>query len=200
MTTTIYLIRHGEANNPEGIIYGRLPKFGLSALGKKEAEEVAEFLKDKDISAIYSSPLERTKQTAEIIQKQLGLKEIHFSEQITEGKTSYEGKKFKSLDKLQSEVYLKPLDPSDETLDEIAQRMMIFLHGVINMNDGKQVVIVSHGDPIMALKAKIKHPSRPLEFLSFKTDNYIQHAEVYAITAEDNQLTLKPAFKPQIED
>src|SRR6185437_2789969 len=139
MTTTIYLIRHGEVKNPDGIIYGRLPHFGLSALGKKQAEQTAEFLKDKKISEIYSGPLDRVKQTAEIIQKVLGLEEIHILDQITEVRTSYEGKKFKSLDKLQSEVYLKPLDPSDEKLDDIAQRMLIFLHGVINKNEGKQV-------------------------------------------------------------
>ena len=128
----------------------------------------------------------------------MGLNEIHFSDQLTEVGTSYEGKKFKSLDKLQSEVYLKPLAPTDETIEDLAQRMMIFLHGVINMNEGKHIVIVSHGDPIMALKARIKHKSQPLEFHNFKTDNYIQHAEVYEITSEDNQLSLKAVFKPEM--
>ena len=196
MTTTIYLIRHGEVKNPDGILYARLPNFGLTALGKKEAQMDAEFLKDKQISAIYSSPLERTKQTAEIIQKELGLTEIYFSDQILETRTSYEGKKFSSLDKLQSEIYLKPLAPTDETMEDLAQRMMIFLNAVINKNEGKNVVIVSHGDPIMALKARIKNKTKPLEFLSFKTDNYIQHAEVYEITSEDNKLSLKAIFKP----
>lgn len=197
--TTVYLIRHAEVENPKGILYGRLPSFGLSDKGKKQAAVTAEFLKDKHIDAIYSGPLDRTKQTAQIIRKKLGLAEIHFSDQLTEVRTSYEGEKISSLDNLQSEVYLKPLDPSDEKLDEIAQRMMIFLHGVINMNEGNHVIIVSHGDPIMALKAKIKHPSRPPEFPDFKTDNYISHAEVYEVTSEDNQLALKAAFKPEIE-
>src|SRR6266700_7514412 len=119
MQTTIYLIRHGEVKNPDNIIYARLPKFDLSANGKKQAEQAAEFLKDKHIEAIYSSPLERAKQTAEIIQKELDLPEIYFSDQILEVRTSYEGKKFSSLDKLQSEVYLKPLSPTDETTEDL---------------------------------------------------------------------------------
>lgn len=199
MQTTIYLVRHGEVNNPDGIIYGRLPHFPMTKRGKEEIEQVAAFLADKNISAIYASPLERTKQTAEIIQKKLGHSEIYYSDQILETRTSYEGGKFNKLDKLQSEVYLKPLDPSDETLEDIAQRMMIFLHGVINKNEGKQVVIVSHGDPIMVLKAKIKHGTKPIDFYTFKTDDYVQHGEVYEITSEDNQLSLKSVFKPTIQ-
>jgi len=198
MQTTIYLIRHGEVKNPDKIIYGRLPNFGLTDKGKEEAAETAGFLQDKHIAAIYSSPLERAKQTAEIIQKKLGLPEIYFSDQLTETLTSYQGKKFSSLDELQSEVYLKPLDPKDETIEDLAQRMIIFLHGVINKNEGKHVVIVSHGDPIMALKAKIKHGNKPLEFYSFKTDNYIQHAEIYEITADGNSLSIQNAFKPVV--
>ncbi len=196
MQTIIYLIRHGEVKNPDAILYGRLPHFGLSENGRKEVAQSAEFLADKHIDAIYSGPLERAKQTAEIIQKKLGIPEIYFNDQLTEVKTSYEGKKFKTLDKLQSEIYLKPLDASDETLEDIAQRMIIFLHGVINKNPGNHVVIVSHGDPIMALKAKIKHKTKPLEFMSFKTDDYIQHAEVYEVTSEDNELSIKAVFKP----
>lgn len=198
MQTTIYVIRHGEVHNPHGIIYGRLPHFSLTPNGKKESEQAAEFLADKHIDAIYSSPLERTKQTAEILQKKLNVPEIYFSDHILEVRSSYEGRKFSTLDKLQSEVYLKPLAPTDETLEDISQRMMIFLHGVINKNEGKHVVIVSHGDPIMALKAKIKIGSKPLDFYSFKTDEYIQHAEIYEITSEDNKLSLKAAFKPEV--
>jgi broad specificity phosphatase PhoE len=196
MQTTIYLVRHGEVNNPDGIIYGRLSNFGLTQNGKNQSEKTAEFLADKHIDAIYSSPLKRTKQTAEILQKKLDIPEIYYSDQILEVRTSYEGGKFSKLDKLQSEVYLKPLDPSDETLEQIAQRMMIFLHGVINKNEGKHVVIVTHGDPIMALKAKIKHGNKPIEFVSFKTDNYIQHAEIYEIISDNNQLSLKSVFNP----
>src|SRR5258708_4717920 len=111
MQSTIYLIRHGEVHNPEGIIYGRLPNFGLSEKGKMEVEKTAEFLKNKEIDDIYASPLDRAKQSAEIIQNKLKLSTIQIADEITEVKTSYQGRKFIELDMLQSEVYLKPLDP-----------------------------------------------------------------------------------------
>ncbi|HVA96721.1 MAG TPA: histidine phosphatase family protein [Candidatus Acidoferrales bacterium] len=195
MQTTIYLIRHGEVHNPEGIIYGRLPNFGLSDKGKQELEKTADFLKDKTISQLYSSPLLRTKQSAEIIKNKLGIEEIQYSDLLIETGTSYEGRKFNSLDALQSDVYLKPLDPSDETIEQLAHRMQNFLNKLLATNNGKHIAVVSHGDPIMALKAVIKRT--PLEFLPFKTDHYVQHGEVYEINENVGNLSIKQVFKPQ---
>lgn len=197
MQTTIYFIRHGEVYNPKGIIYGRLPNFGLSEKGEKEIELTANFLSDKHIDTLYSSPLERAKETAEIIKNKLGIQTIHFSEQILEVKTSYEGRKFSELDELQSEVYLKPLSPYDETIEQIAERMKSFTDKLIKENHGKHIAVCSHGDPIMIAKAFIE--KKPLEFNIFKTNNYIQHGEVYEIIADDkNTLSIKSVFKPQI--
>src|SRR6266568_3832009 len=196
MQTTIYLIRHGEVHNPQGIIYGRLPGYGLSEKGKKEVEKSAEFLADKQIDTIYASPQQRTKESAEIIRTKLNLSTVHIADEINETLTSYQGEKFSNLDSLQSEVYIKPLSPTDETIEQIAKRMMDFIKGLLNKHPGECIAVVSHGDPIMALKAVIKHT--PLEFIPFKTDQYVQHAEIYEIIANDqNALSIKNAFIPQ---
>ena len=42
--TTLYLVRHGEVHNPAGIIYGRLPGFGLSERGRRQIARAAEAL------------------------------------------------------------------------------------------------------------------------------------------------------------
>jgi broad specificity phosphatase PhoE len=195
MRTTIYLIRHGQVYNPNKILYGRLPHFGLSETGKKQIEETAAFLKDKQIDEIFSSPLLRARQTAGIIVNELKLHPLHFSKLLIEVKTSYQGRKQNTLDKLQSQVYLKPLNPSDETIEQLANRMKKFIQQIQKNYPGKHIVAVSHGDPLMALKAVIK--KRPLEFYSFKTDQYVQHGEVYQITIDDNNLSLINIFKPQ---
>ena len=194
MQTIIYIIRHGQVYNPDKIIYGRLPNFGLSEIGKKQIEETAKFLKDKQIDMIFSSPLLRAKQTAEIIKNELELTTIHITEEINEVKTSYQGWKTEKLDKLQSQVYLNPLDPHDETMEQIAQRMEHFVDTISQSFAGKRIAVCSHGDPIMLLKFVIHN--KPLEVVSFKTDNYVQHGEVYQITIDKKSLTMTSVFKP----
>ena len=197
MSMKIYLIRHGEVYNPDGIIYGRLPNFGLSDKGKTEIGRTADFLLDKHIEKIYSSPLERTRQTAEIIKNKLGISTIHFSDQLLEVKTSYQGRKFSDLDALQSEVYLKPLSPTDETIKQIANRMKSFIEKLIREEKGKHIVVCSHGDPIMILKAAIE--KKPSLFPIFKEGPYIKHGEVYEVIAgQQDNLSVKSIFKPYL--
>ena len=61
----IHLTRHGEVFNPQGILYGRMPGYGLSERGLEMAERVAEALpaKDPHIRALVSSPLQRAQET-----------------------------------------------------------------------------------------------------------------------------------------
>src|SRR6266567_4324685 len=171
MSTIIYLIRHGEVFNPDGILYGRLPNFGLSETGKKQIEETANFLKDKKIDTILSSPLLRAQQTAEVIKNKLGITHIQTTAQINEVKTSYQGQKNSTLNNLQSEIYLKPLDPSDETVEQIAVRMKQFIDETVKNYPEKHIVACSHGDPIMILRFLIE--KEPLDLFSFKTDHYV---------------------------
>ena len=72
--TVIYLLRHGEVHNPEGVLYGRLPGFRLSALGEQMAERAAEALADRVITHVMSSPLERAQQTAAPVAARHGLR------------------------------------------------------------------------------------------------------------------------------
>lgn len=200
MQTTIYVIRHGEVYNPKIILYGRLPHFKLSQKGIKQLEVTADYLADKPITAIFSSPMLRAKQSAKIIQKKLHLPKIIITKQIIEVDTSYQGKLFSDLDPIQSEVYLKPLRKTDETIDQLAQRMERFVHSLIKKYPGKQIVFVSHGDLIMALQAAIK--KFPLVLSSIRTGNgitYVKHGEVLQITADqDNNISIASVFQPKV--
>ena len=55
--TRVNVVRHGEVYNPSGVLYGRLPGFGLSEKGRAQADAVADALADRDIVAVISSPL-----------------------------------------------------------------------------------------------------------------------------------------------
>ncbi len=67
--TIVHLMRHGEVENPDGVLYGRLPEYFLSELGHKMAATVAEWLSKNEIVHLVASPLERAQQTAEPLSK-----------------------------------------------------------------------------------------------------------------------------------
>jgi broad specificity phosphatase PhoE len=73
--TRIHLVRHGEVNNPNGVLYGRLPNFVLSSLGRQMAEATATELASSgaNITRVISSPLQRTLQSARPISLALNL-------------------------------------------------------------------------------------------------------------------------------
>ncbi len=64
-------MRHADVENPQGVIYGHLPGFGLSQLGRAQAVAVGQSLRDAGVRRIVHSPLDRARETAEIINAQL---------------------------------------------------------------------------------------------------------------------------------
>src|SRR5699024_723075 len=62
--TVVHLLRHGEVYNPDGILYGRLPGFGLSEQGQQQAKSVADTLATHDLAHVVASPLQRAQETA----------------------------------------------------------------------------------------------------------------------------------------
>ena len=72
-TAIVHLVRHGEVHNPGRILYGRLPGFQLSEAGRLMAKAAADFLADRDITVLKSSPLQRAVETAEPIAAEFGL-------------------------------------------------------------------------------------------------------------------------------
>ncbi|MGH2701497.1 MAG: histidine phosphatase family protein, partial [Actinomycetota bacterium] len=67
LSGTVHLVRHGEVENPKGVIYGRLPGYNLSERGQRQAEAAGRHLRDADVRAVWASPLERAQETAEAI-------------------------------------------------------------------------------------------------------------------------------------
>lgn len=82
--TTVTLVRHSIAYNPQGIYYGRLRRFSSSLLGFQQAQNAAEQFRGKRIAAILSSPRLCARQTAWMIADALGLDHIHVSKLLDE--------------------------------------------------------------------------------------------------------------------
>ena len=71
--TVFYLLRHGQSEaNVKRIFTGQLDRYGLSPLGRRQAERAADYLADRGIDRIYSSDLLRARQTAEYVGRRLG--------------------------------------------------------------------------------------------------------------------------------
>src|SRR5262245_48651756 len=73
MPLTVIGIRHGEVENPDGVIYAGLPGYGLSERGRSQAVEMAEAIDGANVVAIYASPLDRAMETASYMAKVAGV-------------------------------------------------------------------------------------------------------------------------------
>jgi broad specificity phosphatase PhoE len=90
-TTTVHVLRHGEVHNPTKVLYGRLPGFHLSELGRQMAKAGAQAVADRDVTYVVASPLERAQETAEPIAAQFEL-EIATDVRLIESSNYFEGK------------------------------------------------------------------------------------------------------------
>ena len=82
-----------RSHNPDGVLYGRLPGYHLSELGRQMADRVAEHLADRDITHVVASPLERAQETAAPIAKAHGL-DLATDPRLIEAANVFEGKTF----------------------------------------------------------------------------------------------------------
>lgn len=160
MTTTVHLVRHGQVENPAGVIYGRLPGFHLSERGRGQARAAADRLANAPVGALWSSPLERAQETAAEIATRHGL-EIVTDDRLLESVNSFEG--FKASIRGFAEGLARspghwwnlrnPLKPSwGETFAQIRERMLSAVRDAVRQADGKDVVIVSHQSPILVAR------------------------------------------------
>ncbi len=145
MTTTLYLMRHGEVHNPQAILYGRLPGYKLSDAGIQQARAAGQWLADKAISAIYSSPMERAQQTAAIVAGwQDNIRPV-VDERIIEVSTPYEGRPTAELAKMGWDLYTGN-QPPHETPPVVLARVLDFFDFLRVEHPDESIVAVGHGD------------------------------------------------------
>jgi len=160
MRKDFYIFRHGETDyNKERRWQGcGLDPF-LNDTGVQQAEELAGLLQDKELQVIYASPLKRALQTAEIVNKKLGLP-IEIIPDLREGCFG------EAEGMLKSEIALKYPDifeawyngiddldvgfPGGETKRQMQTRMLGVLNGLLNV-PYRRIGIASHGSSIRYL-------------------------------------------------
>jgi broad specificity phosphatase PhoE len=159
--TVVHMVRHGEVENPQRVLYGRIPGFHLSAEGRVQAKAVADFLAGRDVTVARSSPLERALETAEPLAVEFGLPVV-VDDRLIEPWNHFEGMTFGvgdgSLRQPRHWHHLRnPFRPSwGEPYAEIEARMRAALSDAADAAHGHEAVCVSHQLPIWVLRRSVE--------------------------------------------
>jgi broad specificity phosphatase PhoE len=154
ISTRLHLVRHCDVRNPDGVLYGHLPNFPLSEKGVKQAHALGRYFAGTKVRQIYSSPLERARQTSEIIASYLDSVPITYTDDLIETRFG---------------LYLQGIPPkqvpwrrplwlihmvwpgllgNDESVASLAARVRRPLVRLLADHPGDGGICVSHGDPI----------------------------------------------------
>jgi 2,3-bisphosphoglycerate-dependent phosphoglycerate mutase len=160
---SIIFLRHGQAkNNIERVLTGRTPGVPLTEKGIEQAEKAAKFLEHMNISAIYSSPIERAKHTAEIVGKHNSLDVIIDDRLIELDMGKFTGVPYDEIFSSHGNVFMKfyngELEIAHngvETFSEVKKRVLGIVDHVIENHPDQNVVLVTHMDPIKAMLSTV---------------------------------------------
>jgi broad specificity phosphatase PhoE len=161
MRTTVHMLRHGEVHNPGAVLYGRLPGFRLSEDGQQMARDAADALRDRDITVVVASPLQRAQETARPIAEVKGLP-IGTDDRLIESENVFEGKTVGVGDGAFSQPaywpHLRnPFTPSwGEDYIAVARRMLAAAEAARDAALGHEAVCVSHQLPIWSLRRYVE--------------------------------------------
>lgn len=152
-TSKIYLVRHGQdTDNVAGILNGRRDT-ELTNLGREQAKQVAEKLRDNDVQIIYTSPLKRAYETAMIIAEELRIDEIIADKHLIERDFGIlTGKPVADIPKYTNKIlqtdrinYFLEIEGAED-FPALFERGKKILQEIRDRHPDKSVLIVTHGD------------------------------------------------------
>jgi broad specificity phosphatase PhoE len=163
----LHLVRHGEVHNPDHVVYADLDGFGLSDIGRTQAIAAARHLRLASCDAIVTSPLDRAVETAAPIASATNLTPIT-DDRLTEWALGirWAGVGWDDLpDRFPGELEAYLVEPTDldfasESIDQVVARMAQVVIELGSEHPGGTAVVVSHQDPIQALRLFLTN--RPL--------------------------------------
>lgn len=183
----IYLLRHCEYDNPRHILPGRLP-VELSEIGGKQAEKLRDFFAEKNIIKIFSSPVLRCKQTAEIIAN--GKIPIEFDRHLAEVITAYQGYWVENYD-----LYYTMREALGGELNIDVQNRIVDFWKNTKFESGKNYLICSHGDPLYFLYQYLNKIPLEKEGAFISRSNFLQIGTFYLTENESGVWKVKGILK-----
>jgi probable phosphomutase (TIGR03848 family) len=157
--TTVVLVRHGQTATTGKVLPGRAAGLDLADAGRTQAERAAELIADgPEIAAVYTSPLERARQTAAPIAAALGRRAVVDKGLLECDFGEWTGERLSTLMKKPewTTVQRSPSTfrfPGGESFAEMQLRIVSTLDRLRAAHPGGTIVCVSHADPIKAAVA-----------------------------------------------
>ena len=158
--TVLFLIRHGNTDwNTTGRLQGQVD-VPLDDRGREQAVDIAEWLAGQDVSALYTSNLQRARATADIVSGRIGRIPI-LDERLREVDAGeWSGKSKKMLSKAYPDAWKawragKGFPPNGETYQHVGKRSIQALHELSRSHLGECVVLVTHSGVIRAILAEV---------------------------------------------
>ena len=150
-------MRHADVENPHRVLYGYLPGFPLSALGRSQATAVGQSLRNSGLRRIVHSPLDRTRETAQLVNAQLpapvtlipepALREAEIGRYL-------QGVPYWQVPIRRPRWFMHKLRrgsmPGDETIEQLGSRVRGVVQRLGREHPGEVSLCVSHADPILA--------------------------------------------------
>ena len=204
ITTHVLLMRHADVENPHRVLYGHLPGFHLSALGRAQATAVGKTLRDRGIRRILHSPLERAKETAQLVNAQLPapvplipdskLIEAEFGRYL-------QGVKYWAVPIMRPLWFIHKIRrgvlPFDESIQEMGDRVLSVVYSLARDHPGETSLCVSHADPIAAARVVLEHRKRNEAQL---TRTMVARASVFDIEFDGDRVTSVHYERPPKRD
>jgi len=156
--TTILLARHGETDwNREGRFQGWADP-PLNATGRAQAVDLSVQLMAEELAAVYSSPLRRAYETAEVVAASRGLEPVTVDALREVDVGSWSGLSRAEIEQRFPEQYARWLDygqgwEDGETYEQMVDRVVEALQELADGRDGERILAVTHGGPMRAASA-----------------------------------------------
>jgi len=156
--TTILLARHGETDwNREGRFQGWADP-PLNATGRAQAVDLSVQLMAEELAAVYSSPLRRAYETAEVVAASRGLEPVTVDALREVDVGSWSGLSRAEIEQRFPEQYARWLDygqgwEDGETYEQMVDRVVEALQELAEARDGERILAVTHGGPMRAASA-----------------------------------------------
>jgi alpha-ribazole phosphatase/probable phosphoglycerate mutase len=189
--TTIFLARHGESDwNVEKRFQGHRDR-PLTERGREQAHALADLVGAEKINAVYTSPLSRARETAEIVAARVGLKVVALPELREVDTGSWSGLSRADVEARFPEGFAHWRSggsawENGESYDEMAERVIGALRKIAEDHPDGRVLVVSHGGPIRAIHAA----AEGLAIQDYRRLKPVEpNARLSAVAVENGRLT-----------